>query len=428
MTVYRPTVLALAALTLASAAGAQSAPPSAASTAAHRDTVVRVAGAPVHARQGTLVEELSIGVVDGAEEYLFGEVADIAVSNDGSLFVLDRKVPIIRQFDPAGKFVRNIGRFGSGPGEYRSVSGLAVMKDGRLLLWDTGNWRVNVYSPTGQFITQWLTPSGSANSTATYARAIMVDTSGAVWCRGSVTTRGAAGVSRRNVWLRVDAGGVRDTVELPPIPATPEALIATSANGNATSTANVPFMPVASTARSPFGTFVTGLPNRYAFEIIAPGKPITSVRRENVQPPPVTAAERSAERTRIETMLRRTQPDWSWNGPDIPRTKPYYGGLAVALDGRIWVAVIPEVRRVGAINGPAGVGIGAPQRAPQPTDSKRDEHPAVYDIFESDGTYVGQVQVPARVSSVLRKGDQIWAVAYDDDDVSTVKRYRIRWP
>ncbi len=423
MTACRTTALALAALTLAIAAGAQSAPPT-----ARRDTVVRIAGTPVHARQGTLVEELSIGVVDGAEEYLFGEVADIAVGNDGALFVLDRKVPVIRQFSAAGKFVRNIGRFGSGPGEYRSVSGLAVMKDGRLLLWDTGNWRVNIYSPTGQFITQWMTPSGTANSTATYARAIMVDTSGAVWCRGSVLTRGAAGLQRRNVWLRVDAGGVRDTVELPPIPATPDALIATSANGNATSTANVPFMPVAMTARSPFGTFVSGLPNRYAFEIVATGKPITSIRRENTQALPVTAAERSAERTRIETMLRRTQPDWSWNGPEIPRTKPFYGGLAVALDGRIWVAVVPEVRRVGAINGPAGVGIGAPRRAPQPANPERDEHPAVYDIFEPDGKYVGQVQVPARVSSVLRKGDNVWAVAYDEDDVSTVKRYRIRWP
>jgi hypothetical protein len=411
--------IAVALLALSTFAGAQS--------VARRDTLVKTAGAPVHARPGTLVEELSIGVVDGAEEYMFGEVADIAIGNDGSTFVLDRKIPIIRQFNAGGKFVRNVGRLGSGPGEYRSVSGLAVMKDGRLLLWDTGNWRVNVYSATGDFVTQWLTPSGSANSTATFARAIMVDTSGAVWCRGNVLTRDASGVSRRNIWLRVDAGGIRDTVELPPMPDTPDGLVARSANGNAQSSAVVPFSPVAVTARSPFGTFVTGLPTRYAFELIAPGKPITSVRRENAAAQPVTSEERSAERTRIETMLRRTDPNWTWNGPEIPRTKPFYGGISVALDGRIWVAVIPEARRVGTINGPVGIGTGAPVRAPQPAAARRDEHPALYDIFEADGKYVGQVQVPARVSSVLRRGDQVWAVAYDEDDVSTVKRYRIRW-
>src|SRR5690348_623389 len=87
----------------------------AAQSPARRDTTVKTVGAPVHAKMGTLVEELSIGVVDGAEEYVFGDVADLALGPDGSLYVLDRKVPIVRQFDAKGKFVRNIGRAGSGP-------------------------------------------------------------------------------------------------------------------------------------------------------------------------------------------------------------------------------------------------------------------------------------------------------------------------
>src|SRR5688572_11404822 len=51
------------------------------------DTVVRVAGAPRHAGIATLVEEISIGVVDGAEEYTFGDVTDVAVGKDGSIYV-----------------------------------------------------------------------------------------------------------------------------------------------------------------------------------------------------------------------------------------------------------------------------------------------------------------------------------------------------
>ena len=403
---------------------------SSATAQARRDTTVKIAGAPVHSGVGTLLEELSIGVTEGADEYTFGEVADIALASDGGLFVLDRKVPIIRQYDASGKFVRNVGRFGSGPGEYRSVSGLAMMKDGRLLLWDTGNWRVNVYSPAGQPIGQWLTPSGSANSTATVARGILVDTAGNVWCRGSVVKRTANGIERRNIYLRVDAGGIRDTVELPPMPEVGEPLTAVSPAGNASSSATVPFTPQPITTLRVFGDFVTGYPNRYAFEVVAAGKPVTSVRRPNIAPQPVTSAERSAERTRIETMLRRTNPSWSWNGPEIPGTKPHYAGITTGLDGRIWVAVVAEARRAGSINTPGGAGIGggnAPR--PQPTpEVKRDEHPALYDVFEPDGSYVGQVRVPVRVSTVLRRGDQVWAIAYDDDDVSTVKRYRIRWP
>jgi hypothetical protein len=53
--------------------------------------------------------------------------------------------------------------------------------------------------------------------------------------------------------------------------------------------------------------------------------------------------------------------------------------------------------------------------------------PALYDLFEPDGTYLGQVQVPARVSTMVRRGDHIWGIAFDEDDVATVKRYRIAW-
>src|SRR5688500_9711363 len=121
------------------------------------DTIVRRAERPVHAGVATLVEELSIGVADGREEYILGEVADVAVARDGSMFVFDRQVPIVRHYDASGRFLRSIGRGGSGPGEYRSASGIAATPDGRLLVWDTGNWRINVYSPTGDFVTQWTT-------------------------------------------------------------------------------------------------------------------------------------------------------------------------------------------------------------------------------------------------------------------------------
>jgi hypothetical protein len=415
-----PLVVAVCTLTLAGVGEAQS--------AARRDTVVKTAGAPVHAKPGVLVQELSIGVVDGDETYMFGDVADLAVGNDGSLFVLDRKVPVVRQYDANGKFVRNVGRLGSGPGEYRSASGLAVLKDGRLLLWDTGNWRVNVYSPKGEFVTQWLTPSGSANSSAQYSRAIMVDTAGVAWCRGTVIKRGPNGIERRTVWLRVDAGGIRDTVEPPVMPEPTGMLSATAPGGNASATAGVPFLPQPAVALSPLGYFVTGMPSRYAFEIVAEGKAPISIRRANVQPIAVSSAERESERERIESTMKRTDPAWSWNGPEIPRTKPFYSGLVVGLDGRIWVPVIPEAsRRVGSIsNQSMGVGRGGPPRPPL-VEKPMPETAALYDLFEPSGAFVGSVQVPPRVSTVLRKGDQVWAVAFNEDEVPSVKRYRIRW-
>lgn len=126
--------------------------------------------------------------------------------------------------------------------------------------------------------------------------------------------------------------------------------------------------------------------------------------------------------------MRQTNPSWTWNGPDIPETKPLYEDLQVALDGRIWIAILPEVStRIGSSSIGGGIGQPGTSRAPAQGPPPPPPRPALYDVFEPDGQYLGQVQVPAKVSSVVRRGDQVWAVAFDDDDVPRIKRYRIAW-
>ena len=416
-------VVAFASLPAWRSAGAgprqQSAPP------ARADTVVRMVAEPVHRGVATLVEELSIGVADGAEEYMLGEVADLALAPDGSLYVFDRQVPVIRHYDAQGKFLRNVGRSGQGPGEYRSSSGIAVTRDGRLLLWDTVNWRINVYSAGGDFVEQWTTPSGmSGGGTAGYSRALLVDTAGLVVTRKTILNiRDIA--NRPTIWIRYRPDGTLvDTLFPPPWPDPDEPLVAT-ARGARISVA-VPFSPTRWLALSPLGYFVAGFPSRYSFEVHRPGQPVLSVRRD-ARPEPVPRSERAAERNRVEERMRRTDPAWSWNGPDIPTTKPLYDGLVVGLDGRVWVAVIPEVSpRVGNSSGGSGVGRPSGVRPPVPT-TRESPRPALYDVFEPDGRYVGQVRIPAKVSTVLRRGGHIWGIAFDEDDVPRIKRYRIEW-
>ena len=399
--------------TFASVAGAQG---------ATRDTVVRNADRPLHPGVATLVEELSIGVADGAEEYIFGNIADVALGRDGSLYVFDGQVPIVRHYDASGRFLRNIGRAGSGPGEYRSASGIATTPDGRLLVWDTGNWRINVYSATGDVLTQWTTPSGmSGGGTAQFSRAIFVDTAGVVTTRKMVFDRNPD--NRPTIWVRFRPDGTpADTLREPPAPE----LGRLSARADRVSTAApVPFAPIRFVALSPFGYLVAGYPSRYAFEIHQPGRAVVSVRRE-VKPEPVSRAERAEGRKNIEERMRQTDPNWSWNGPDIPDTKPLYHGLTVGLDGRIWVSLTRGADPKLGLSSTSGVGSGVP-RAPRPAADREPGKPTLYDVFEPDGRYVGQVQVPANTTAMVRKGDKVWAVAFGDDDVPRLKRYRIAW-
>jgi hypothetical protein len=403
------------------------------------DTIVKVADKPVHAGVGRLVPEISIGVIEGADEYMFGDVADIALARDGSIYVYDRQVPAIRKYDANGKFVRTIGRKGRGPGEYLNGGGLAVGPDGKVYLWDTGNWRVNVYSAAGESIGSLATPSGAdASVSMTTSRALVVDTAGLLYYRKPLfNRRQTGGPSAVIIRMRAD-GTVIDTIPVPDFSALERGVQASTQN--ATVSAPVPFSPVGAWTISPLGYVITGFPGRYAVDLRIPqppggkqppawkpGQTVVSLRR-NVQPAQVTNAERDEEKKKIEERMKRTDPGWDWGSIEIPKTKPFYTGLQVGLDGRVWVPVIAEnSRRAGGVSMSGGGSARGTIQSPRQSTSTEKPRPALYDVFEPAGIYVGQVQIPARVSTFVRRGYYIWGVEYDEDDVATVKRYRIEW-
>jgi hypothetical protein len=218
--------------------------------------------------------------------------------------------------------------------------------------------------------------------------------------------------------------GQADTIAVPELGVTTPSVSARSTNSSSSS--NVPFAPRAITTFTPPGYFITAFPSRYAFELrpVGAARQIVSIRR-SVEPRRVSADERNAARSRIEAQMRVTDPGWSWNGPDIPNTKPFFENIALGADGRIWVAVIPETGvRKGSIN-IGGAGASQP-RAPGAL-KPLPPAPALYDVYEANGTYLGEVTIPARVNVAFRRGDYVWGTAYDEDDVTTVKRYRIAW-
>ncbi len=81
-------------------------------------TVVNESGS-VWGGTATLVEEASIGVETGADEYLRSFVPSV-FGTDEHIYIVDVQAALVRRYDHDGVYVDTIGAIGQGPGEYTS--------------------------------------------------------------------------------------------------------------------------------------------------------------------------------------------------------------------------------------------------------------------------------------------------------------------
>ncbi len=61
----------------------------------------------------------------------------------------------ISVFDKNGKFLRTIGKTGTGPGEFRTPHGIEFDSQGRLIVADRHNHRIQILTKDGKFITEY---------------------------------------------------------------------------------------------------------------------------------------------------------------------------------------------------------------------------------------------------------------------------------
>jgi hypothetical protein len=379
------------------------------------DTIVaRVQGPPAWGNAVTVQEEVRIGELDGADEYTLGNVVSITVDEAGSIHVLDGQALTVRKYDAHGRHVQSIGRSGEGPGELRQPHSLEFLPDGRLAVRDFRNARINLYDSAGDPVGTVPIPAGFFTSTP-----MQVDSAGRIYT-SVITDRPEGQMFRAGyVSLAVD-GTVHDTIRNPREDfqfAPPLIARNTTAGGTSMSATSVPFAPGVSWTIDRGGNVVWGIGDEYVIHTVRDGRPLRIVRMD-ATPVPVSAAEKSAAQERVLRNMRQTQPNWSWSGPGIPDTKPFFGSITVAHDGRLWVQLSqPAVRE------PADTTVARPPGAPAPLD--RWIEPLVYDVFESDGRYLARVALPANFRAMFMRGDHIWGVQRDEYDVNYVVRLRI---
>lgn len=132
-----------------------------------------------HAPDGTLVAQWGLA---GTNTGQFTVPRDVAVGTNGDLYVCEYSYrERVQAFDGRTKeFKFAFGKAGSGDGEFNRPEGLAVDWDGRILVADSCNHRVQIFSPKGQWLRTFGRP-GSGPGELSYPYDIAVDRAGHVY-------------------------------------------------------------------------------------------------------------------------------------------------------------------------------------------------------------------------------------------------------
>lgn len=86
----------------------------------------------------------------------FNRPTNLAVAPNGDLYVTDGYGNSrVHQFTADGTLVQSWGEPGSGPGEFRLPHGICVLADGRVLVGDRENDRIEVFDGHGAYLTSW---------------------------------------------------------------------------------------------------------------------------------------------------------------------------------------------------------------------------------------------------------------------------------
>lgn len=347
----------------------------------------------------------------------FGHIACMAALPDGGVAVLDTKGasgPTIVVLDADGKLVRNLGRSGSGPGEFRTMNlapCMAADAHGVLYMLDFANNRINRWSANGTTMAS-VPLSVPPNGPPPY---FVVEDDGSIFVRIQLSRpKPSAGWDRRVYgYVHLAATGqVLDT-----LPAKPEW---TGEPPARTMDPEGLWNPL------PDGRLFIARTDRLGFVAMpASGgrNPLAAVAQHTALA--VSDAEVAEQAAVFSWSAKQAKADIK--NPGMASVKPHFWATGILTDfgGRLWLPL-----HTTAIKG-RPLPLGVPVSGQAQTTIDHFVEPPAFAIFKPDGTYIGDVRLPladdetiANRQFVTSKG-RVWGMVQGPDDEPLLVKWRI---
>ncbi len=337
----------------------------------------------------------------GEEHGEFTRITAVDWLAGGGVVVAEGGTQELRIFLSDGTWRANAGRKGGGPGEFEGLSSVTVLPGDTILAYDTQHRRFSRFALDGMLTGELpLAPGGPM-----FPQLVGLLPDGrAIFRAGGVFTAGESqsGVSRPPaiVVLYDSAGALRDTVgEFPGS----EAFVQLGGEG-ASRMMSVGSLPLGRSTKFAVVGDRLGVAPSDDYELLIyrlDGTLERSIRR------PFT--KRPIEDADIERYLQDMADRGSRNFVDrmrkslmeAPRAEamPAYGNVLVGPDNQLWVADFVAPGQQG------------PER---------------WSVFNPDGQWLGEVEMPARFRPYRLTADRVLGVWLDPDDVPIVRAYRLR--
>lgn len=350
-----------------------------------------------------LIRELAIGADQSGPEYEFTAIGQTAGAHSGSVYVsaYDGQAVQVRKYDASGHFRGAVGRTGAGPGEYRSVDGMALIGDSVLIVYDKGNGRVSLFDTAGGYRSSYRVSGGNF-----WHKFFAAFTDGSVGVRARVATAGQNAGGVRSLYIRHRLNGeIVDSISLPLEEEGGVAMAGPSIGVRWAFPSTTVF------ALLPRGGIATAHTSRYRVEVVpAEGRPFTIVR--DARRIPLNGGEREEWEALVGRANAAAPPD---RRVTIPREKPIIRDLFADAEGRIWVDLYTK--------GTRAAGAGTVRR----TTLSWSEHNA-YDVFDERGGYLGRIDLAPSSRLVAVLANRVWVSEHTEEGFYVLVRYRMSPP
>jgi len=134
-------------------------------------------------REGRLEMVWAVQPEEADEEPWFGRIADVDTWQD-QIYVADTSRNVVLTLDSEGGFIRQIGRRGAGPGEYRSPRRLTISPSGKVFVIRRAIFELAEFSPDGEFIRNYEHNSVISGAGLYIEWPLALDDSTIVWHSG----------------------------------------------------------------------------------------------------------------------------------------------------------------------------------------------------------------------------------------------------